>query len=351
MVRPPHLLAARDAFVRDEMPAEHLQRIEDEEIRKAVALQERLGFKVVTDGEFRRESWNRDFLLRFSNVELGRSRITLGNGERAPTSLAVTGKIGRPQPIFVEHFKFLKDVAKVTPKLTIPSPTILHFRGGREAIDAKAYPDMEGFYADVARVYNAEIADLAAAGCSYLQIDDVNFAYICDPRIAVQVRAMGEDPDRLPHTYARLINAAIAKHPTGMTVGLHVCRGNAPSGWTEGSYEAVADILFNEIDVDAYFLEYDSPRAGGFEPLRFLPKGKIAVLGLVSTKTPELEDKDALKRRIEEAMRHAPIEQLAISTQCGFSSGMKTAGSRGMTEAEEIKKLGLVVELAQEVWG
>ena len=350
MVRPPHLLAAREECQREELEIEHLRRIEDEEIRKAVALQEDIGFQVVTDGEFRRESWNRDFLLRFSNVVLGQSRITLGNGERAPTSLAVTGKIDRPQPIFVEHFEFLKSIANVTPKLTIPSPTILHFRGGRDSIDKAAYPDMDRFYADVARVYNEEIADLGASGCTYLQVDDVNFAYICDPRVAAQVRAMGEDPDRLPHTYARLINTAIARRPAGMAVGLHVCRGNAPFGWTEGSYEPVADILFNEIDVAAYFLEYDSPRAGSFEPLRFLPKGKIAVLGLVSTKTTELESKDALKRRIEEAARYAPLEQLAISTQCGFSSGMKSAGSRGMTEAEEIKKLGLVVEVAREVW-
>ena len=358
MVRPPHLLAARDECQLEELQVEELCRIEDEEIRRAVKLQEDIGFKVVTDGEFRRESWNRDFLLKFANVVLGPSRIALaysteggGKAERAPTALAVTGKINRPQPIFVEHFKFLKSVTRVTPKLTIPSPTILHFRGGRESIDAGAYPDMDGFYADVARVYNEEIAELAAAGCTYLQVDDVNFAYICDPRVAAQVRAMGEDPEALPHTYATLINAAIAKRPAGMTVGLHVCRGNAPTGWTEGSYEPVADILFNEIDVAAYFLEYDSPRAGSFEPLRFLPKGKIAVLGLVSTKTTELESKDALKRRIAEAARYAPIEQLAISTQCGFSSGMKSAGSRGMTEANEMAKLRLVVEVAREVWG
>ena len=350
MVRPPRLLAARDECTRGEMPIEDLRRIEDAEIRRAVTLQEDIGFKVVTDGEFRRESWNRDFLLKFDNVVLGRSRIVLGNGERAPTSLAVTGRISRPQPIFVEHFKFLKSVAKVTPKLTIPSPTILHFRGGRESISARAYPDMDGFYADVARVYQEEIAELAAAGCRYLQVDDVNFAYICDPRVAAQVRAMGEEPERLPHTYAGLINAAIAHRPADMIVGLHVCRGNAPSGWTEGSYEAVADILFNEIDAAAYFLEYDSPRAGGFEPLRFLPKGKIAVLGLVSTKTTQLEDKDTLKRRIEDAARHVPLDQLAISTQCGFSSGMKSAGTRGMTESEEIRKLSLVVEVAREVW-
>jgi len=353
LARPPHLLLARLAHDRGELPDDELARIEDAEIRRAVKLQEDIGFDVVTDGEFRRASWNRDFLLKFEHVQLGPSRITLDSGgkaERAPTALAVTGKIRRPQPIFVGHFAFLRSVAQGTAKLTIPSPTILHFRGGRESIDAEAYPDMESFYADVARVYNEEIRDLGAAGCRYLQIDDVNFAYICDPRVAAQVRAMGEDPDMLPHTYAKLINAAIAARPAGMTVGLHVCRGNAPSGWTEGSYEPVADILFNEIDVSIYFLEYDSPRAGGFEPLRLLPKGKTVVLGLVSTKTPTLEDKDALKRRIEEAARFVPLEQLAISTQCGFSSGMTTAGGRGMTEANEIAKLRLVVDVAREVW-
>jgi 5-methyltetrahydropteroyltriglutamate--homocysteine methyltransferase len=357
LARPAHLLAARAKRDRGEMPDDELRAVEDAEIRRAVKLQEDIGFRVVTDGEFRRESWNRDFLLKFSNVVLGPSRIALAHttvsgekADRAPTALAVTGKIARPQPVFVEHFRFLKSVARVLPKLTIPSPTILHFRGGRESIDKAAYPSMEVFYADVARVYNEEIAELGAAGCRYLQVDDVNFAYICDPRVAAQVRAMGEDPDTLPRTYATLINAAISGRPAGMTVGLHVCRGNAPSGWTEGSYEQVADILFNEIDVSAYFLEYDSPRAGGFEPLRFLPKDKFVVLGLVSTKTTKLEDKDELKRRIEQAARFVPLDRLAISTQCGFSSGMASAGSRGMTEENEIAKLRLVVDVAREVW-
>lgn len=357
LVRPAALVAARQAFDRGELAAERLHEMEDAEIRKAVKLQEDVGLPVVTDGEFRRESWNRDFLLKFSNVVLGPSRIALGyttaQGEaaaREPTALKVTGKVARPQPIFVEHFKFLKTATRVMPKLTIPSPTILHFRGGREAIDTLAYPDMEAFYADVARVYQEEIADLAAAGCRYLQVDDVNFAYLCDLRVFDQVRALGEDPDALLHRYARLINDALAKHPPEMTVALHMCRGNAPAGWTEGGYEPVADILFNEIDVDGYFMEYDSPRAGGFEPLRLLPKGKMVVLGLVSTKTTQMESKAMLKRRIEEAARHVPLDQLGISTQCGFSSGMKSAGVRGMTEEDEIAKLRLVVETADELW-
>jgi 5-methyltetrahydropteroyltriglutamate--homocysteine methyltransferase len=353
LVRPAHLLDARRSYDDGKLAAAELARIEDAEIRRVVKLEEDIGFDVVTDGEFRRASWNRDFLLKFKNVILGPSRITLDSGgkaERAPTALAVTGKIGRPQPIFVDAFRFLTTVTRKTPKLTIPSPTILHFRGGRESIDGKAYPDMAAFYADVARVYNEEIRDLAAAGCRYLQVDDVNFAYICDPRVAEQVRQMGEDPDMLPHTYAKLINASIAGRPADMAIGLHVCRGNAPSGWSAGSYEPVAELLFNEIDASVYFLEYDSPRAGGFEPLRFLPKGKTVVLGLVSTKTPVLETKDALKRRIEEAARFVPLDQLAISTQCGFSSGMATAGGRGVTEEIETAKLRLVVEVAREIW-
>jgi 5-methyltetrahydropteroyltriglutamate--homocysteine methyltransferase len=353
LARPAALLAARERRDRGKISDDDLRTLEDAEIRRIVKRQEDIGFQVVTDGEFRRFSWNQDFLLRFSNVVLGASRITLPSGEsaaRKPVAMAVTGRIARPAPIFVEHFAFLKAATRVTPKLTIPSPTILHFRGGRASIDRQAYPDMDAFYADVARVYREEISDLAAAGCSYLQIDDVNFAYLCDPRVAEQVRAMGEDPAELPHTYAKLINAAIADRPAGMTIALHVCRGNAPSGWTEGGYEAVADILFNEIDVSGYFLEYDSPRAGGFEPLRLLPKGKTAVLGLVSTKTTALEDKDALKRRIDRASTFVPLEQLAISTQCGFSSGMKSAGIRGMTEEREFEKLKLVVDVAREVW-
>jgi 5-methyltetrahydropteroyltriglutamate--homocysteine methyltransferase len=336
-----------------------LRRVEDEEVRHAVSLQKEAGLKCCTDGDFRRRHWFMDFIERIDGVGFEGSLPTrfhneAGDVEFAPPRVVVKGRLKRSQPLAVHHFAALKPIADragLVAKQPVPSPTILHFRGGRESIDANAYPDIEGFYADVARVYQEEIADLAAAGCTYLQIDDVNFAYICDPRVAAQVRAMGENPDALPHTYAKLINAVIGKRPPGMTVGLHVCRGNAPAGWTEGSYEAVADILFNEINVDGYFLEYDSPRAGGFEPLRFLPKGKIAVLGLVSTKTTQLEDKDALKRRIEEAARFVPLDQLAISTQCGFSSGMKSAGTRGMTEADETAKLRLVVETARNVWG
>jgi 5-methyltetrahydropteroyltriglutamate--homocysteine methyltransferase len=262
--------------------------------------------------------------------------------------MEVTGKVSRPAPIFIDHFAFLKANTRAMPKLTIPSPTILHFRGGREAIDKTAYPDLDAFWADVAKGYNAEIDDLAAAGGRYLQVDDVNFAYLCDRRVWDQVSGRGEDPKALLDTYATLINASIRTAPADMTVCLHACRGNAPAGWAEGGYEPVAEVMFNAIDVKGYFLEYDTPRAGGFEPLRFLPKGKTAVLGLVSTKSRELEPKDLLKRRIDEAAKYCSLDQLALSTQCGFSSGI---GIRALTPEDEAAKLRLVVEVAREVWG
>ena len=244
-----------------------------------------------------------------------------GTRDHAPPSLQVAGKLSRPTGIFVDDFKFLTSVAKATPKITIPSPTIVHFRGGREAIDAKAYPEMDAFYDDLAHVYREEIRDLADAGCRYLQIDEVNLAYLCDPELRRQVANIGEDPATLPKTYAKLLNAAIAGKPADMTVCMHLCRGNFAGAWiADGGYEPIAELLFNDIGVDGYFLEYDSARAGGFEPLRFLPKGKIAVLGLVTTKSPQMETKDELKRRIDEASRYAPLEQLALSPQCGFSS-------------------------------
>jgi 5-methyltetrahydropteroyltriglutamate--homocysteine methyltransferase len=263
--------------------------------------------------------------------------------------MQITGKLSRPKPICVDDFRFLKSVAKAMPKVTIPSPSVLHFRGGRDAIDKKAYPDLAQFYADLAAAYREEIADLAKAGCRYLQIDEVNLAYLCDPALRKDVANIGEDPETLPKTYAKLINEAIAGKPADMTVCMHLCRGNFAGAWVaEGGYEPVAELLFNEIKVDGYFLEYDSPRAGGFEPLRFLPKGKIAVLGLITTKSPKLESKDELKRRIDQAAKFAPLEQLALSPQCGFSSGV---GGNAMTFDDEVKKLRLVVETALEVWG
>jgi 5-methyltetrahydropteroyltriglutamate--homocysteine methyltransferase len=355
LIRPAELIAARDKAERKELPDAELQRIQQAAIRDVVKLQEDLGLRVVTDGEFNRGSWQRDFLLRFANVKLIPSQLTVrfhsqtGTRDHSPPSLQVAGKLARPGEIFVDDFRFLKSVAHGTPKVTIPSPTVMHFRGGRDAIDRTAYPDITEFYADLARVYREEIADLAADGCRYLQIDEVNLAYLCDPELRREVSNIGEDPATLPKTYAKLLNDTIAGKPRDMVVCMHLCRGNFAGAWiAEGGYEPIADLLFNQIDVDGYFLEYDSPRAGGFEPLRFLPKGKVAVLGLVTTKSGTMETKDELKRRIEQAAKFAPLEQLALSPQCGFSSGI---GGNAMDVEHEVAKLSLVVETAREVWG
>jgi 5-methyltetrahydropteroyltriglutamate--homocysteine methyltransferase len=355
LIRPDALIRAREAVENNEIAPDELARIQHEAIRAIVRLQEDIGFKLATDGEYNRTFWQRDFLLKFENVRQVAAKLTVrfhsaaGSRDHSPPTLEVSGKLNRPRAIFVDDFKFLKSVAKATPKITIPSPTTMHFRGGRDAIDRHAYPDIEEFYADLARVYREEIADLAAAGCRYLQIDEVNFAYLCDPALRAQVRNIGEEPETLPKTYARLLNEAITGRPADMVVCLHLCRGNFAGAWVaEGGYDPVAEILFNDIAVDGYFLEYDSPRAGSFAPLRFMPKGKIAVLGLVTTKNPQLETKDELKHRIEEASRYAAIEQLALSPQCGFSSGI---GGNAMTVEDEIAKLRLVVETAREVWG
>jgi 5-methyltetrahydropteroyltriglutamate--homocysteine methyltransferase len=357
LIRPDALIEARAAAEKGEMATAALARIQHMAIRDVVRLQQEAGLRLATDGEYNRFSWQRDFLLKIGNVKPMASKLTVrfhsaaGTRDHTPPSLQVVGKLSRPHGIFVDDFKFLKSTVPtgVTAKITIPSPTIVHFRGGREAIDPRAYPAMDAFYDDLAAVYRAEIADLAAAGCRYLQIDEVNLAYLCDPELRRQVSNIGEDPATLPKTYAKLLNAAIADKPADMTVCMHLCRGNFAGAWiAEGGYEPIAELLFNEIGVDGYFLEYDSPRAGDFSPLRFLPKGKTAVLGLVTTKSPKMETKDELKRRIEEASHYAPIEQLALSPQCGFSSGV---GGQAMTVDDEIRKLRLVVETAREVWG
>jgi 5-methyltetrahydropteroyltriglutamate--homocysteine methyltransferase len=355
LIRPEALIAARQATAKNELPKAELRRIQENAIRDIVRVQEEIGFRVVTDGEFNRGFWQRDFVLKFKNVAEMPSRMTTrfhtaeGVRDRKPAALGVTGKLERPSPIFVDDFRFLKSIAHALPKVTIPSPTVLHFRGGRESIDAKAYPTLDEFYADVARLYRDEIRDLAAAGCRYLQIDEVNLAYLCDPALRREVAQFHEHAEALPSTYARLLNEVIADRPPGMIFCLHLCRGNFAGAWVaEGGYEPIADLLFNEIKVDGYFLEYDSPRAGGFEPLRLLPEGKVAVLGLVTTKSPKLESKDELRRRIDEASRFVPLEQLGLSPQCGFSSGV---GGNAMTYDEEIKKLRLVVETARDVWG
>jgi 5-methyltetrahydropteroyltriglutamate--homocysteine methyltransferase len=355
LLRPSTLRDARAARQRGEISAEQLRVIEDEAIRDAVKLQEDVGLQSATDGEFRRDSWHIDFLERFANVAVIPSKIKArfqtdgGPVEYAPPTLEVVGKLARPRPIFVDHFKFVQSVTRVTPKLTIPSPSCMHFRGGRAAIDRTAYPDMAEFYSDLARVYSEEVRDLAAAGCRYLQIDEVYIAYLCDPALRAQVAALGENPASLPRTYVDMINGAVAGRPRDMVVCMHLCRGNNQSGWVaSGGYEPVAEILFNEADVSGYFLEYDSDRAGGFEPLRFVPKGKTVVLGLITSKKGALENKDDIKRRIDEAAKFVPLDQLALSTQCGFSS---TVAGNKLTVEQQAAKLRLVVEIAREVWG
>jgi 5-methyltetrahydropteroyltriglutamate--homocysteine methyltransferase len=355
LLRPPRLLAARERAARGQIGAAELRAAEGAAIREAVALQEGLGLQGVTDGEFRRTFFHIDFLERFEGVSIAETGIAAhfhredGNLDFAPPGISITGKLRRSGPVFGEDFSFLAGVTRGTPKQTIPSPSMAHFRGGRAAIDREAYPDIESFFADLAAVYREEIADLAARGCRYLQLDDTNLAYLCDPKLREGARAMGEDPDALPHTYARLINAAIAGRRDDMTVAIHLCRGNFRSAWVaEGGYDPVAEALFGEIDADAFFLEYDTDRAGDFAPLRYVPADKMVVLGLVSTKQPQLEDKDALKRRIEAAARFTPMEQLCVSPQCGFAS---TVHGNEITADDQRRKLALVVELADEVWG
>lgn len=356
LVRPPELIEARAARSRGEITEEALRAVQHAAIREVVRRQEEIGLEAATDGEFNRASWQTDFVLKIANVEPATPRFSVrfhsekGDTEGRPHTVRVTGKVSRPRPIFVEDFKFLRSISRVVPKITVPSPSVLHFRGGREGIDAAAYPELEAFYRDLAQVYREEIADLAAAGCRYLQLDEVNLAYLCDPVLREDVRRnIGEDPTLLPRTYARLINEAIRDRPSDMAVCLHLCRGNFAGNWmASGGYEPVAEVLFDEIAVDGYFLEYDSERAGGFEPLKYVPPGKIVVLGLVTTKRPRLESRDELMRRIEEASRVLPLEQLALSPQCGFASGI--AGAT-MSIDEQFAKLARIVEVAREVWG
>jgi 5-methyltetrahydropteroyltriglutamate--homocysteine methyltransferase len=359
LLRPRALLEARARRARNEISAQELERREDEAIRDVVKMQKDVGLCVATDGEFRREMWHTDFLAQFINVEVVPGKIKVrftsaeGETEIEPPGTVITGKLGWPAGgIFVNHFKFLKSMVSdgIAPKITIPSPSTMHFRGGRAAVDRTTYPEMAAFYADLARVYSNEVRAFAQAGCRYLQIDEVNLAFLCDPKLRAEVRnTIGEDPDRLPHTYANLINASIASRPKDMVVCLHLCRGNAASSWlAQGGYDPVAEVLFNEVGVEGFFLEYDTPRAGSFEPLRFVPPGKIVVLGLITSKSGAMETKDALKRRIEEAARFCPLEQLALSPQCGFASG---APGNKISFEDEVRKLRLVVETAREVWG
>jgi len=331
-----------------------LREIEDACIRDVVALQEGLGLKGVTDGEYRRTFFHLDFLERIDGVVVGKGIPAKFQGgtkkvEFAPPKMSVGRKLKRTREISLEDFAYLKSATRNTAKLCIPSPTMLHFRGGRKAVDEAAYPDMTDFFTDLAGVYAEEIAALGALGCTYLQLDDTNLAYLCDPAIQESTRQLGEDPAALPRQYAKLINDAISGRPKDMRVTIHLCRGNFKSAWVaEGGYEPVAEVLFNELDVDGYFLEYDDERSGDFAPLRFVPKGKSVVLGLVSSKLPTLESKDELKTRIDEAAKYMPMDQMALSPQCGFSS---TVHGNDITFEDEKAKIRLVVEMADEIWG
>jgi 5-methyltetrahydropteroyltriglutamate--homocysteine methyltransferase len=356
LLRPKELLVARKQQQAGEITAAALRALEDRCIRDVVKLQESVGLQGITDGEFRRAIFHVDFLKRIHGVTVSASQYKVkfrGQGKEidfSPPVLGVAERLRRPDGgVAIDDFRFLKSVTSRTAKLCIPSPSMLHFRGGRGSVDQSAYPDIAEFFDDLARIYREEVADLAEAGCKYLQLDDTNLAYLCDPEHRERARAIGEDPNKLPSTYAKLISDSVRNRPRDLMTCIHLCRGNFRSTWVaEGSYEAVAETLFNEIDVDGFFLEYDDSRSGGFEPLRFVPKGKLVVLGLVTSKRPELEPKDVLKRRIEEAARYVPLDNLALSPQCGFSS---SEHGNDLSVEEQVAKLRLVVETAAEVWG
>ncbi len=355
LLRPAALKDARARRQRGEIAQDELRAAEDAAIRDAVALQESAGLQSITDGEFRRAMWHTDFLTGFDGVVATNSNYAVTfrgeGGATAQTSsmLVVNDRVRRSKPVMVDHFAFLKSVTNRTAKFCMPSATYLHLRGGRKLVDPKVYPDIAEFWADIAAAYRAEIADLAAAGCEYVQIDDVSFAYLCDEAICQQIASDGEDPKRLPQLYTKIINTLIADRPENMAVTIHTCRGNHESMWmASGGYDAVAESFFNETNVDGFFLEYDTDRAGGFEPLRFVPKDKRVVLGLVSSKFATLETKEALRRRVDEAAKHIPLDQLCVSPQCGFAS---TAGGNKITEDIEKRKLELLVEVANEIWG
>ena len=356
-LRPEWLKSAFLAHARGRQPIDALHADQDRANRDLYAQQRAPGHPFVTDGEYRRTLWHADFLSRIEGVVVkegmvanaGRDFQGGDDVQRSPTRFETAGKLRRLGGLEVENFKFLKSVVSQTAKLSIPSPSLLHFRGGRGAVDQQTYPDMAEFFADLARVYREEIAALAEAGCTYLQIDDTNLAYLCDPKMRDNARKIGEDPEKLPALYAALINDCIKDRPPSMTVCTHLCRGNFASAWVaEGAYDPVAEVLFNELKVDGYFLEFDSPRAGNFAPLRYLPPGKRLNLGLVTTKTGALEKADELKRRIDDASKIVPLEQLGVSPQCGFSS---TVLGNKLTIRDQVAKLNLIVEVAKDMWG
>ena len=354
-LRPAYLLQAREQLARGAITPEQLRTVEDRAITEIVQFQQDVGLKSITDGEFRRTYFHIDFLEQLGGVKTDipvTVRKADGTEELAPPVMRVIDKVRHVKNIQRADFEYLKSqvAAGCTPKVSIPSPTMLHFRGGRAGISKEAYPELDPlFYDDVAQAYGEELQSLADAGCTYVQMDDTNLAYLCDEKMREAARQRGDDPNELPHRYAQFVNKVVARKPKGMLLAMHLCRGNFKSTHAAaGNYEPVAEALLKEMDLDAYFLEYDDARSGDFKPLRYLPKGKTVVLGLVTTKFGQMEDKDALKRRIDEAARYAPLEQLALSPQCGFSS---TVHGNNIAVQAQRDKLRLVVETAQEVWG
>ena len=360
LLRPAGLMTARAELAKAEITADQLRDVEDRLIRDAVGKQQDAGLQAITDGDFRRQSWSGDFLSQIGGVVIGtraapNAQQPASSSDKLmqwqPAETRTVARLGWPVGgIQRRSFEFLKGATTRTPKVTIPAPSMLHFRGGRGGVDAAVYPDMDEFFADLVAVYRAEVMDLAAAGCRYLQLDETNLAYLCDPRMRDRVKSLGEDPDRLPSLYARLINGAIADRPKDMAITVHLCRGNSLSkGHAEGGYEPVAERMFNELKVDGLFLEYDDARSGDFSPLRFVPKGKLrVVLGVVTSKVGRLADKGDIKRRLDEAGKYMPVEQMCLSAQCGFASH---TGGNMLSEAEQYAKLRQIVEIADEVWG
>lgn len=355
LLRPPEVLKAREQVKQGKLKPAELRAIEDKAIRDAAKMQEDIGLQAITDGEFRRSSWHMDFLYQVGGVTKVMDNLKIqfknedGVIEFTPAALRVSGRLKLEKPIFAADFEYLKSVTRATPKLTIPSPSMMHYRGGRAAIDEKIYPTLDLFWDDLGQVYADEIAALNKIGCTYLQLDDTSLAYLNDPAQREHITKLGGNGASQHLTYIKLINKALANKPANMTVCTHMCRGNFKSSWVaEGGYDHVAEALFGQLKVDGFFLEYDDARSGGFEPLRFVPKGKMVVLGLVTTKKGALEKKDDLKRRIDQASKFVPLDQICLSPQCGFSS---TVDGNALTLEEQIAKLRLIVETAREVWG
>ena len=356
LLRPRHLLQAREDHAAGKIDDAELRGLEDEAIREIVQMQEDVGLQSATDGEFRRASWHMDFIYQLDGITKEAGHIAVkfynenGEVEFTPAALHVDGKIGLDETIFGDAFQFLQScVTKNVPKLTIPSPSMVHYRGGKASIDESVYPTMDEFWADLTAAYREEVRRLGDLGCRYLQFDDTSLAYMNDPHQREYIASIGGDPEHQHVEYIHHINEALANRPESMSVTTHMCRGNFRSSWAaEGGYEFVAEALFNELEVDGFFMEWDDERSGGFEPLRLVPKGKQVVLGLVTTKHGELEDKEFLKRRIDEASKYVDVDQLCLSPQCGFSS---TFEGNDLTYEQQVAKLRRIVEVAEDVWG